>query len=67
MVVETEGQSMFESGRVWIIIGAVILLNFAVMFIVRARMKAQMRSQMNDSVNNAVTQYFALPNGNMPE
>lgn len=44
MVVESEGQSMFGSGRIWIIIGAVILINFAVMFIVRARMKAQMRS-----------------------
>ena len=39
-VVMDEGEAFFGRGRLWAIIGIVILLNFGVMLFVRSRMKA---------------------------
>ena len=45
---------------IYLVVTAILVINFVVLILVRRRMKRQLNQEMNTRVQTAVGQYFAL-------
>ena len=63
----SEGELIFGTWHVYIVVVAILLINISVLIYLRWRMKQQMRDRIGTSVNAAVSQYFALAGQDNPE